>query len=276
LAVGIMPGRLARRIPVVGSFHIALPSGNKLSLSSDGKDLIATRLYWGGWQGYEGETLQLFLKLVPAAGTVLDIGAHTGIYSLMAAIEDPTRRVYAFEPVPMISQYLHRAIELNGLTNIHVDSSAVTNFDGKVELFIPPPQTTLPTDASTRPDWRQTGATIVAPATTLDSFVKRHGIPRVDFLKIDTEATEHLVLAGASQTLSRDLPVMICEVLKGETESELHNLLDPLAYRYFWISGTGLVEKPTIEGDPTYSFMNYLMITGRRMQELEDLGIVLK
>ena len=61
----LVPRKLARRIPVVGAFDVELPSGRKLYLRTDGKDLIATRLFWDGWHGYEGETLQLFLDLLP-------------------------------------------------------------------------------------------------------------------------------------------------------------------------------------------------------------------
>ncbi len=92
--------------------------------------------------------------------------------------------------------------------------------------------------------------------------------PKIDLMKIDTEATEHLVLEGAKDVLKRDEPVIICEVLKGITEKFLYSLLSNTGYKYFWILSECLVKKEQIEGDETYKNMNYLFITERKVQEI--------
>lgn len=254
------------KIPVVGKFDLQLPNSKRLYLQANGSDTIASRLYWKGINGFEGDTLQLFIKLLRFADTVLDIGANVGIYALIAATDDPSRKVYAFEPVPRTVKCLKRNIELNKANNLQVDCSAITNYDGEITLYLPP--SGIPRAASTAKGFKESNEEISVRALTIDSFVAMNNISKVDLIKIDTETTEHLVLEGAKNTLKRDEPIIICEVLKGQTEKLLHSVLDSTNYKYFWISSEGLVEKEQIEGDRTYKNMNYLFITRRKMDEI--------
>jgi len=57
---------------------------------------------------------------------IMDIGANTGLYAIIAAIENPTAKVYAFEPHPIIFKYLKENIKTNSLDNIAAEQSALT------------------------------------------------------------------------------------------------------------------------------------------------------
>lgn len=266
----IIPIHIVRRIPVVGLICLELPNSKKLYLNDrDGSDHIARLLYWRGIDGYESDTIQLFIKLLKYTDTVFDIGANTGIYGLIAAIDNPDRNVHAFEPVPQIFDYLKKNVEINELRNLHIYPNAITNYDGAITLYIPP--STIPTSASTLEGFRSASRVIAVRALTLDFFVDMNSISRVDLIKIDTEATEHMVLEGAKETLKRDEPIIICEVLRGMTEKFLHSVLDNIGYKYFWISGEGLIAKEVIEGDETCRNMNYLFITKKKIQEIQEV-----
>jgi len=174
--------------------------------------------------------------------------------------------VYAFEPVPRIVDHLKKNVKINKLHNLQINSSAITNYDGKITLYVP--SFTIPVGASTLQGFRDVSETISVSALTIDSFVAMNSIPKVDLIKIDTEATEHMVLEGAKNLLKRDEPIIICEVLKGRTEKYLHSILDNSQYKYYWISDDGLIEKKKIEGDGTYKNMNYLFITKKKIQDI--------
>ena len=74
-------------VPIVGEVCIELPKGQHLCLdNSEGSDIIANRLFWLGLQGYEYETVKLFIGLLNAAEVIFDIGAYIGYYALIAAI----------------------------------------------------------------------------------------------------------------------------------------------------------------------------------------------
>lgn len=254
------------KIPIVGKIDLQLPDSKRVYLQAEGTDRIATRLYWKGINGFEGDTLQLFIKLLKFTDTVLDIGANIGIYALIAATDNPNRKVYAFEPVPRIVKCLKRNIELNKADNLQVECSAITNYDGEITLYVPPAG--IPRSASTAKGFRESNEAISVQALTIDSFVTLNNISKVDLIKIDTETTEPLVLEGAKNILERDEPIIICEVLKGKTEKLLHSILNNTNYKYFWISSEGLVEKEKIEGDKTHKNLNYLFITKRKMDEI--------
>src|SRR4030067_3699315 len=228
----IMPKGILSRIPVYGLICVNLPNSQKVYLQTDGNDYIASLLYWGGIDAFEGNTIRFFIELLNYADTFFDIGANTGLYSLIAAKGNPRRMIYAIEPVPRVFDCLRKNIELNKLRNIRINPYAITNYDGEITLYVP--MSAIPTDASTLKGFRKTTENISVPAKTIDSLVRQDEIPKVDLIKIDTEGTEHMVLEGAKKILIRDEPIIICEVLKGRTEDALHDAMDGLGYKYFW------------------------------------------
>ncbi len=266
----IIPNWIRNRIPIIGISSFKLPNGKKLYICSDrNSDGILNIIYWDGLFAYEGSTTQLFISMLKYTDTVIDIGAYTGFYSLIAAIDNPNRNVFAFEPVPMTFSFLSRNLEINGLKNLQINSSAISNFDGTIKLFLP--QENLPISASTLEGFRDCSEEITVQAITIDSFVKQNNILKVDLLKIDTEATEHLVLEGARNVIKRDEPIIISEVLSGRTEQKLHSVLDNFGYKYYLISDYGLIKKEKIEGDKTYKYRDYLFITDKRFLQTKEL-----
>lgn len=265
----IIPECFKVHFPIVGKIQIALPNRKRFYLELKDNSLMR-RLYWKGFKYYEHETAILFFNLAKESNVIFDIGASFGYYTFLAASINEKCKVYAFEPVPRIFEYLKNNIELNHFKNVMPLSYATTNFDGGISLFVPVGE--LPTEASTLKGFRKDVVELQVPAIRLDSFVKKNNIKKVDLVKLDTEATEHLVLEGMINTICRDKPIIICEVLYSRTEKFLDSLLDNLGYKYFWISGEGLIEKEKIEGDGTYKYNNYLFITKEKTKELKING----
>lgn len=267
---GALPVEQLMRLPVVGTVRVRLPSGAGLQLRSDGRDGIASALYWRGLEAWEPETFRIFDSLLPAADVVLDVGANSGLFALYAALERPLCRVFAFEPTPASAAGLARNVEANGVRNVTLCQAAVCDRDGTVDLFVPPGES-LPLGASTLATFREPGVRFEVAAVRLDTFAEQHHLDRVDLIKVDTEGTEPVVLAGARRLLERDQPWIVCEVLHGLTEPGLHAELDRLGYRYFLITRRGLEERPRIVGDPTYRDRNWLFATTRRLESVPGL-----
>lgn len=257
---------LVLKIPVTGRVAVGLPNGARFCMHSDGYDYTASLVYFKGIYGYESGTMKVFYRLLDQAASVFDIGANTGLYSLIAAAEDPSRRVESFEPVPRIFSALERNVLSSGLANCRFHRCAVTDFDGEIPLYIPPGR--IPFGATTATDRDRSLETIRVPAVTLDAFAAAQGIRGLDLMKIDTESTEPAVLRGASGVLRRFRPVVVCEVLPGKTEGQLHAILDPMEYAYYWITQTALKKRMRIEGDARN--MNWLFVPREKISRVLD------
>lgn len=270
LMSSMIPHQIRCRIPVVGEISVPLPDGKTLQINNDGNDTIASRMFWMGFDSFEPDTIQLLYKLLPHIRVFFDIGANTGVLSLLAALDDKERKIYAFEPVPWITSAMRKNCMKNGLENVRVESVALADFIGSVDMYIPM-DVGFPTGSSTVRGYREASQIIHVPVTTLDAYVVKENIQRVDLLKIDTETTEPAVLLGGMSVLREFSPIIICEVQPDKTEKDLQRVMADLDYHYYHISGSGLVERDVIEGDPTGEFLNWLFLPENRKSDFLDI-----
>jgi FkbM family methyltransferase len=247
----------------VGQLPIAIPGSPKFRLAIHGFDLVAMPLYWRGARGYERAAVRTYLGLLDGCGTVIDVGAYIGLYSILAGLHDGDRRIYAFEPMPAIADVLMENLRLNRLSNVEVVRAAAADRDGEADLYIP--YAGLPTSSSLRSGFRQARETIRVPAVSIDSFVRERGVERVDLMKIDTETTESEVLTGASGVVDRDEPVILCEVLLPDAAHRLGAFFDGRDYAYFLITDGGAVPMGAITADNAAEHPDYLFVPRSRL-----------
>jgi FkbM family methyltransferase len=257
-ALGVTPAPVVRHLHRVGTVSCALPNGRVLKLWSRGDDWVSNQIYWKGLAGYEPETVSTFLKLTSCAGVTFDVGAYVGFYTVLAAHANPSGRVYAFEPHPDAYPRLLRNVQLNRLSNVECLHTAVSDAEGTADLYCGPGG--LPTSSSLSLDFMKPHGTVQCvrvKVVALDEFVRERGIARVDLLKIDTESTEPQILRGMQETLRRDRPSIICEVLQGRgAEDRLEDILGGLGYRYYLLTPTGPMQVPKVKGH--VAWLNYL------------------
>ena len=192
---------LARRL--VG--EVATARLNGLSLQMFSRDLFAMNvLLRGGWESYE---LELFRSSIRPGMMVADVGAHVGLYSLVAAAAlGGTGRVVAFEPEPANYRLLLRNIESNGFSNISAVRKAVADRSGSLGFYVDPVQSTL---HSLRPLEDGQAPSTTVETTTLDEFFSTE---RLDVLKMDVEGAEGSVLAGMRGLIKRNPTIkLFCE-----------------------------------------------------------------
>ena len=140
---------------------------------------------------------------VRANDVVVDVGAHIGRYTLMAAANEAT--VIAIEPDPSNFRLLEKNVKLNGRSNVVLVPQAMTAKPGMLQLS-PAPATNTGT-SSVEPDFMEkmwnpaANREIRVPGETLDNIVKAYGLSRIDWLKIDVEGHEIAVLEGARSAL---------------------------------------------------------------------------
>lgn len=137
---------------------------------------------------------ELFKKEVKKGMTVLDIGAHIGYYTLLAAnLVGENGRVYAFEPHPHNFAVLEKNVRINGYKNVVLVQKAVSSKSEHINLYLSEWGTghSLSNQVGKR--------SIVVEAVPLDEFLGNDY--KVDVIKIDIEGAEMLALLGADRLI---------------------------------------------------------------------------
>ena len=216
--------------------------------------VIAKELYWG--QGHRPHpeddfAIELFASSAADADVVIDIGAYTGIFTLVAATVNPAAHVHAFEIVPAVHGMLQANIDRNGLTPRVTAHLAGVGRPG--ESFVVPEGTggsALPDFYSTRMHFEE-GKAIRLVA--LDSLADAVPAGSRVLMKIDVEGSEDDVLGFGSQVLGSFGPDILCEILDGVADApSVERSLSPHGYRFFLVGEHGLQERPHIVPDARF------------------------
>ena len=167
-------------------------------------------IYYDGH--FETGTFELMKKIIRKDDIVLDIGANLGWYTAHIAKRIPIKHCYAFEPVPSIFKKLERHCAVNQVTNkVTLNNCALGDKDGTIELHTFPD---LPHGHSSISTLGKTNyVTSTAPIVMLDNYIAENNLDKIDFIKMDVEGAEMLVLKGAKNLLQRkDPPVWVIEM----------------------------------------------------------------
>ena len=150
---------------------------------------------------YEEQTTSLFERTLKPGMVILDVGAHVGYFSLLAArLVGSEGKVFSFEPDPINYELLVQNIELNGYTNISAANSAVGDKLGSLTLF----QTALDSGRhSTYHHGLPENGSVEVNVSTLDAFLDARDWPDIDLVKVDVEGAEMDVLRGMAELLER-------------------------------------------------------------------------
>lgn len=211
-------------------------------------DAIALRFYWNGC--YENATLALWAKLASNKQYILDIGAHTGAYTLAALSANKNGRVFSFEPHFMNYARLNLNLRANGFKT---DNAFMLAIGEKSEI--------LPFSISTSIDYlssggsigvREGGSTQYVQAVAIDEFFDSKKFP-IQLLKIDVEGYEGNCLRGMKKMLQLDHPIVFFECINTQSGQEVQNILEALGYRFFIINDETGEIKETKEIKPMFN-----------------------
>lgn len=188
----------------------------------------------------EPETLE-WIDSIPQNAILWDVGANIGLYSCYAA-KSKNCRVYAFEPSVLNMELLARNISLNDL------ASMVT--------IVPLPLTDAISTSTLNMTTMEWGGALSTfgqgyghdglPLKVVFSFstiglsmsdaVKLLNLPAPDYIKIDVDGIEALILKGGHEILSNVQSVLI-EINEGFERQKVDS------YRYLTNAGLSLVKK---------------------------------
>ena len=234
---------------IEGDVSVSLENKESFLITGNITSPITQTLVWGGLHAFENEEFPFFTKLISSCNLMLDIGSNIGYYTLLAKRYQPTIKVIAFEPMPSVFKYLNKNIQINHFKDVFTEQLALSNVHGNASFYtrINPRMKSiadqLPGDSSLDSSIVQSAIEVQVKLETLDNYVKQHlnENEKIDFIKIDTEATEHLVFQGAENVLKNHRPIIMCEVIKDKIQYELEAIFSKYDYNYMRISNKELV-----------------------------------
>jgi FkbM family methyltransferase len=202
----------------------------------------------GNFETAEVAFVRRFLK---PSMTVLDVGAHHGLYTLISSkIVGLKGRVFAFEPSPRERRALVLNVWLNKINfaiswNVTIQGLAVGEENSETDLYVADDWAGA-FNSLRPPNVSATTSTTRVHMVRLDDWLARHKIDHVDFIKLDIEGAELGALRCAQRLLEvRPRPVLLVEVYDIRTQPwgyparEIVQLLDRAGYRWFSLREDG-------------------------------------
>jgi FkbM family methyltransferase len=134
-------------------------------------------------------------------GTVLDLGANVGLFSVR--VSQLAERVIAYEPFP--ENYAQLELNVRERPNVETVRVAVSDKSGWLQLYTPQNagQSGIYSAYGDK-GAALSGDSVRVPSVRLDELFEKHEIRSCDLLKIDVEGAEYAILYAASEaTLAR-------------------------------------------------------------------------
>jgi FkbM family methyltransferase len=228
---------------------------------------------WGFINGEaEIKLTRYFIKNIKPNSVFFDVGAHCGFYSCLAlSLIDDLGQVHAFEPTPQTFRLLRK--NLPKRDNIFVNNLGVWDSETEINFFnFGTRFASFNSYLGETPDVlvnnlsQGTKNTIKVKTTTLDDYVVKNNLARVDFVKIDVERAEPFVLRGAKDTIAKFHPTLSVEIL-GENwgKSDDHSIVLLKSYGYsLFLLDQEVNLTPFDENNKDFIYDNLICIYGKR------------
>lgn len=106
---------------------------------------------------------------------------------------------------------------------------------------------------------------------TLDDYVKENSIEQVDFIKIDVDGYEYKVLKGGINTLTKNRPVMFCELsfyidaIQNSSVKEFIKFIDDLNYKFVTLSGYVCTPEVVLREFPWHTSCDIILIPQEKL-----------
>lgn len=217
LRYGIYPGRTKARPVVIrtfwgGAFEGVLPERVSSAIAR--------------YTFFDPHVSHSMMAFVRPGDVVVDIGAHFGFFTLLGSwLAGPTGRVVAIEAIPSTHAQLRRNIEMHAAhPNIVSAQLAAGNQVGSLTfkdlgLEFSSLNSAFEVRGPHGERAQSRAREVVVDMRPMDEVLRELNIPEVDFVKLDAESSEHLVLDGMTETLTKSRPLVSVEV-SDETPGE--------------------------------------------------------
>lgn len=206
-------------------FSIKILPGYKIRYAGKGdvaEVIYKNEIFVNLKKSFEYSTLQLFSTLVKGGDVIIDVGANSGFYSIFySKLVGDTGEVHAFEPDTDTYSLLQENLRLNNCGNVLTYNFALSNKESRIEMVsFSHRDLKLQSGDSFKyirevPEDKMNENKHTINAFRLDDLEEFNTALKIDYIKIDVEGAELLVLQGSINTILKYRPIIILE-LSGE------------------------------------------------------------
>jgi FkbM family methyltransferase len=223
--------------------------------------VVAKELYWGEGRRTRPQdafAIELFATLARGSDVAIDIGAYTGIFTLVATAVNPDLQAHAFEIVPDVFRALFdNCVRNDVLHRTTLYPMGIGASDTVLRVPASSIDSALPDFFSSRLHFERG---VLVSMRSLDSFAQMMPSGARVLVKVDVEGTENDVFEHGTAFLRTFLPDILCEVLAGGADPHgLEGLLVPHGYRFHLVRQKDLLPSEHIL--PHADFRDWLFTT---------------
>jgi FkbM family methyltransferase len=253
----VFRGKMLGRIRVYGTVDLHF-EGHSFKMFSAWDDHIVDMLYFSNRSYSEFTELSIFNALAKDSKVILDIGANTGLYSILSARANPKAQIIGFEPYPVNFARLHKNMGVNGIqSQVELVNLALGDSNSKIQFAVPAGGQICDVSSAdvdfTKSHYQKwlSYKEIEVEQTTLDHFCTERNFESVDLIKIDVEYYELSVLKGAVESLAKYSPVILIEIFVDEERCKFfEEVLKPMGYHAYLIMMDGLIRTEGLIENP--------------------------
>lgn len=258
-----LPHKIYRHLGFMGSYKVKTNT-NMITLNNF-RDEISNDIYFSGIYGnYEGHSIRVWEKLCSLAekSYVFDIGAHNGVYSIVAANANSEIEIQSFEPHHTSFKRMKKNVAINNFKNINLHNFAAGEEDGEIlfynnigdnpsglssinHIFIDPNASTKKFPVKNLNSLNQ---------TLFKNF-------RISVIKIDIERAEFPLLNSIIDRIIKDRTSVLCEILDIEMYEKFGNLFHSNIFYTFLIDD----KNKSIKKVKSLSGLNFSSMLGRNV-----------
>lgn len=255
-------------------------SGQRLMMTWRSDSMMETQFFRHGLYGaWERQSLRIWAHLCADANEILDVGANTGVYSLLARKNNPSAKIVALEPIPANADVLQANVDANA-ANVVVERIAMSDRDGEAVMYMLKDQLNYMTSVNDNRYARHpeiAGRTAVVPisvpvATWATLKAKRH-LTCPDLIKIDVEGHEVAVMRSLYAHVAEHRPTILLEIIGDESAASVNEMLRPLDYVFISIDEVGRTAT-VVESLWDNDHQNFLLCRREVADALRTKGLV--
>ncbi|MCA1566186.1 MAG: amino acid adenylation domain-containing protein, partial [Acidobacteria bacterium] len=221
---------------------------------------------------------------------VFDVGANIGLFTLFVYHRYRDARVFSFEPIPSTFEKLRSNVALYGLDadlfncglSDHVGSTTFTYYprwsasssayanveeeEEALKTFLHNQGELVAEYADQLIEGRYEGERVVCQLSTVSEIISRHGVERIDLLKLDVEKSELDVLNGVAEDDWKKIKQIVIE---------LHDIDGRLDYVTRMLEGRGYAvsveQDVSLRGTSIYSLYATLEVAADALPTVSEI-----